>query len=429
MRAITAISLFVVLLLQSVTAQESLRKYADALGLNIGVAIKDSYISGTDAISTTHNAIVKTQFNTVVCENAMKANDIAPTKTSYNFSPADKVVDFAVANKMKIRGHTLVWYFQNASWLTKGPRDTLLANMKYHIQQEVGHYKGKLYQWDVVNEPFAEDGTFRTINNPWQTIIGDDYIDSAFVYAHAADPDAKLYINEYTTTFPGPKADALYAKVKKMLANGIPVQGVGFQCHEKAVQDLAAAGVAEGFAYSLKRFAALGVELAVTELDLESGDPVSQAANYATYLRVVLAVPQCKTFVLWGVSDKDSWRASGTPLIYDRNFAAKPAYDSLLAVLKKASTETVPADCHKFDAPLRRGTLHYDRVSNTLSLLTSPWKIDAVLCELFDLRGVKTAVFSLHPEAVVPLASFKHAEGSFIIRSGHETLLLGGVRR
>ncbi|MBN1575296.1 MAG: endo-1,4-beta-xylanase [Chitinispirillaceae bacterium] len=402
-------------------AQESLRKYADSLGLNIGVAIRESYITGTGSSATTHNNIVKTEFNTVVCENAMKSQNLAYSKTTYNFSTADNVVDFAIANKMKIRGHTLVWYRQNAQWLISGDREMLLANMKYHIEKVMGHYRGKIYQWDVVNEPFDEAGSgkFRTDNNPWQTVIGEDYIDSAFVYAHAADPGCKLYINEFGTTFPGPKSEALYDKVKEMLDNGIPVHGVGFQCHEGAVEDTVAAGLYAGIKYNFNRFAELGLDLAVTELDIQSSDPKAQADNYRVYLQVALSFPQCRTFVIWGVSDKDSWRSSGTPLIYDGNFKPKPAYDALLAVLKDP-TPVVLVD-RRARRLTKAGYLVYDRANNTVRV-NDPSSNGPAIMEMFDLRGARIAKVTLRANNPLPLSSMKTAPGTALIRVKDEVV-------
>jgi endo-1,4-beta-xylanase len=286
------------------SASEPLRDYADKVGFNVGVAIKESYITSNNA---THNNLVKKEFNTIVCENAMKAQNVAPSKNSYDFTIPDQVVNFALANNMKIRGHTLVWYNQNPDWLASGTRQTLLQNMKYHIEKVMSHYKGKLFQWDVVNEAFADNGGEYRPENPYYQIIGEDYIDSAFVYAHNVDPDCKLFINDYNNSYINDKSTALYNKVKRMVDAGIPVNGVGFQCHERSAKK--APDLYKKIRDNFDRFAALGLEIAITEIDIRLWDSTLavQGEVYATFMKVALDMPECNTFVVWGVRDQDSW--------------------------------------------------------------------------------------------------------------------------
>ncbi|MBN1575295.1 MAG: endo-1,4-beta-xylanase [Chitinispirillaceae bacterium] len=396
---------------------EPLRYYAEKIGLNIGVAIKETYITGNNQ---THNNLVRTEFNTIVCENAMKAQNIAPAQNSYNFSAADQVVNFALQNQMKVRGHTLVWYNQNPSWLSGGSRQSLLSNMKYHIEKVMGHYKGKFYHWDVVNEAFADEGGgYRSC--PWYTIIGEDYIDSAFVYARRADPGCKLFLNDYNNSYINDKSTAIYNKVKKMLENGIPVHGVGFQCHErtsKMTPELFGR-IKENF----DRFAALGLEIAITEIDIrtESGSNAKvQAEVYATFLRVGMSMPKFTTFMIWGVRDQDSWTgAEQNALIFDNSFRPKPAYDSLLAVLKYP-TSLLPVD-RRAHYLTQLGDLVFNPANNTVRVNDPLLNRPAVL-EMFDLRGARMAKVTLRANYPLPLSSMKTAPGTAVIKAPGTTM-------
>nr|MCU0609371.1 endo-1,4-beta-xylanase [Chitinispirillaceae bacterium] len=242
-------------------AQETLKTHADRLGLNFGTCVGTAFNANEQA----YVDILKREFNTVVCENAMKADATEPRQGTFSFTNADKLVAFAQQNSMKIRGHTLVWHNQNPSWLANGTwtRQTLLAAMKAHINGVAGHYRGNIFEWDVVNEAFDDAGAGAMRNSFWRKTIGPDFIDSAFVYAHAADPSALLYYNDYSTITVNAKSTAIYNKIKSMLDNKIPVHGIGFQSHQTI-------GEYSGSFYNniktnLDRFAALGLKIAITE--------------------------------------------------------------------------------------------------------------------------------------------------------------------
>jgi endo-1,4-beta-xylanase len=359
------------------SASEPLRDYADKVGFNVGVAIKESYITSNNA---THNNLVKKEFNTIVCENAMKAQNVAPSKNSYDFTIPDQVVNFALANNMKIRGHTLVWYNQNPDWLASGTRQTLLQNMKYHIEKVMSHYKGKLFQWDVVNEAFADNGGEYRPENPYYQIIGEDYIDSAFVYAHNVDPDCKLFINDYNNSYINDKSTALYNKVKRMVDAGIPVHGVGFQCHERSAKK--APDLYKKIRDNFDRFATLGLEIAITEIDIRLWDSTLavQGEVYATFMKVALDMPECNTFVVWGVRDQDSWvGADQYALLFDNDFKPKPAYDSLNVLLKNVPPIAI------IDHNCNDGLKKPELITKTGTALVQKRPYTS----MFDLRGVR----------------------------------------
>ncbi|MGW2521759.1 endo-1,4-beta-xylanase [Streptomyces sp. NPDC001617] len=312
------------------SAATTLRGYADGRGVKIGAAVGDTPL-GSDSSYTT---VLDREFNSVTAENAMKWDAVEPTRGSFNWAAADRLVAHAQAHHQGVRGHTLVWYAQLPSWLKNGnfSASELNSILKSHIDTEVGRYKGKVYAWDVVNEAFNDDGSMR--GSLWQTKLGTGYIASALKWAHAADPAAKLYINDYNIEGTGAKSNALYALAKQLLANGVPLNGIGFQSH------FVVGGVPSSMKANLKRFSDLGLEVSVTELDIRIPLPASaaelaqQSTDYKTASENCLGVARCAGITTWGITDKYSWvpgtfSGYGAALPYDENYAAKPAYTGL----------------------------------------------------------------------------------------------------
>ncbi|MFM8971355.1 MAG: endo-1,4-beta-xylanase, partial [Actinomycetota bacterium] len=242
-------------------------------------------------------ALIAGQFSSVTPENVMKWEVVHPGPATWNHAPGDAVVDFAEAHGQRVRGHALVWHRQNPAWLTGGSytRDELIAILEEHISTLVGRYRGRIAQWDVVNEAIADDGTLR--DTIWSRGIGPEYLRLAFEFAHAADPDAELFINDYLIERGGPKAATLLWIVASLRAQGVPIHGVGYQVHALLPSLMP---TPEQFADEMRRFASRGLLVEITEMDVAlrlptdpSSDPQRQADAYGSAVMACLAVPEC----------------------------------------------------------------------------------------------------------------------------------------
>jgi endo-1,4-beta-xylanase len=285
-----------------------------------------------------YRELAATQLTSVTPENAMKWGPVEPARGQFDWKGADALVAFAKANGQKIRGHTLVWHSQLPSWLINGAfaptelKDLMVA----HIATEAGRYKGMIYAWDVVNEPFADDGGWR--RSIWYDAMGPDYVATALKAARAADPGAKLYVNDYNVETDGPKMRALYDLVASLKRAGAPIDGVGLQSH------FVAGAVPKDIQSVMGKFAGLGVDVAVTELDLRirlPGDDralAAQAADYASIVRGCRATPRCVGVTTWGITDDHSWIPSffagyGAALPFDAAYQPKPAVAAMIEAL------------------------------------------------------------------------------------------------
>jgi len=309
----------------------TLRQLAKPTKVRVGTAVNTSALD-EDA---TYRTLVAQQFDSVTPENVMKWEVVQPERSRWDFTEADQLVAFAKANKQKVRGHTLVWHNQLPAWLTQGTwtKQQLRSILREHIRTEVGHFKGQIWAWDVVNEAFNEDGTLR--DTLWLRELGPSYIADAFRWAHQADPKALLFYNDYNIEGVNAKSDAVYDLVRQLKRDGVPIQGVGVQGHLDTQYDLP-----QDMQQNLHRFGKLGMRTAVTEADVRVTLPVSaeerqaQSAGYSSMLQSCLLERSCVSFTVWGLTDKYSWvpdtfEGQGYANLYTEDYQAKAAYDAV----------------------------------------------------------------------------------------------------
>ncbi|MEU1469002.1 endo-1,4-beta-xylanase [Streptomyces sp. NPDC005761] len=316
----------------SASQQGTLHELAAAQGKYFGSATDNPELP-----DAAYAATLGSEFGQITPGNSMKWDTTEPVQGQFNFAKGDVITDFAQQHGQTVRGHTLVWHSQLPGWVGALPSAQVEAAMTNHVTAEATHYRGAVDAWDVVNEPFNEDGTYRT--SPFYTAMGSDYIATALRAAHAADPDAELYLNDYNIEGLGAKSDAMYALVSELLDEGVPLDGVGMQAH-LAVQ--------YGFPYqmqaNMQRFADLGLDVAVTELDVRMQLPADAAktATQSSYYRQVteacLAVQRCVGITVWDYTDKYSWVPStfpgqGAANLYDESLLPKPAYSAVRTAL------------------------------------------------------------------------------------------------
>ncbi len=312
---------------------QTLRSLADARGIYIGTAVSPAHLSEPAYADT-----LAREFNQAEPENAMKFGPIHPAQSTYNFPPADAVVEFAQAHKMAVRGHTLVWHNQVAAWVKNGnfTPEQLSAILHEHIKTVVGRYAGKVYAWDVVNESFESDGSLR--KTIWSGAPG--YIEQAFRWTREADPKALLFYNDFAAEVVNRKSDAIYKMAQDFKTRGIPLDGIGLQMHVGLKP-----GSIDSIAANIQRITELGLQVQITELDVKLPiDPATppspdlleaQAKTYRDIVAMCLANRRCTAIQTWGFTDRYSWipannKGFGAALPFDADYHPKPAYRAIL---------------------------------------------------------------------------------------------------
>ncbi|MGW7458780.1 non-reducing end alpha-L-arabinofuranosidase family hydrolase [Streptomyces sp. NPDC054797] len=320
----------VVTLLPSSAGAASLGTQAAPSGRYFGTALAAGRLG-----DSRYTAIADREFTMVTPENEMKWDAVEPSRDHFNFGPADQIVNRAAAHGQRLRGHTPVWHSQLPSWVSSiGDANTLRSVMNHHITTLMSHYKGKIYAWDVVNEAFA-DGSTQHRSSVFQNVLGNGFIEEAFRTARAADSSAKLCYNDYNIeNWSDAKTQGVYAMVKDFTSRGVPIDCVGFQSH------FGAGGPPASFQTTLSNFAALGVDVQITELDIAGASPT----HYANTVKACLSVARCTGITVWGVRDSDSWRSGESPLLFDGNGNPKAAHTAVVNAFKAApGTPSGPA--------------------------------------------------------------------------------------
>jgi endo-1,4-beta-xylanase len=326
----------------------TLRELAEQRGIRIGAAANPSHLN-----EPAYSTILGSEFNGLEPENAMKFASLHPrpdTDTKpYDFAAADELVAFAKKHNMAVRGHTLVWHRQIPDWVTKSnyaPRQ-LNNILRSHIEAVLAHFGESVYAYDVVNEAFEDDGSMRRtpwydqpgIGFAWQ---GTKYIEQALLWAHAANPKAKLFYNDYDVELVNKKSEAMYRMAAEFVRRGVPLNGVGLQMHiDLGFDDPAKL---RSLVQNMERFAKLGLEVHITELDiaLSSNDAANldkQAKLYGEIARACIEQPACKVLQTWGFTDKYSWipnarKGFGWALPWGVDFQKKPAYGAIAAAMR-----------------------------------------------------------------------------------------------
>jgi endo-1,4-beta-xylanase len=310
----------VVVLSGTANAATTLGASAAERGRYFGAAVSASHLGEAQYVNT-----LNTEFNSVTPENEMKWDALEPNRNQFNWTNADRIFNHARGRGMSVRGHTLVWHSQLPGWVGGLDTANLRSAMVNHINQVMGHWRGQIHSWDVVNEAFEENGSRR--QSAFQQRLGNGYMEEAFRAARAADPAAKLCYNDYNTDGINAKSNAVFALVQDFKNRGVPIDCVGFQSHFNAQSP-----VPSNYRENLARFANLGVDVQITELDIE-GSGQAQANNYTNVVNACLAVSRCTGITVWGIPDHYSWRPNGTPLLFNNSYQKKPAYTAVLNAL------------------------------------------------------------------------------------------------
>ncbi|MGY0066990.1 endo-1,4-beta-xylanase [Streptomyces sp. QTS137] len=320
--ALLTVTALVALPQSTAHAADTLGAAAAEKGRYFGAAVAANHLGEAQYVNT-----LNTEFNSVTAENEMKWDALEPSRGSFSFGNADRIVNHAQSRGMAVRGHTLVWHSQLPGWVSGLGASELRSAMNNHINQVMAHYRGKIHSWDVVNEAFQDGNSGARRSSPFQDRLGNGFIEEAFRTARAADPNAKLCYNDYNTDGINAKSNAVYNMVRDFKSRGVPIDCVGFQSHFNS-----ASPVPSDYRANLQRFADLGVDVQITELDIE-GSGAAQATSYGNAVTACLAVARCTGITVWGIPDKYSWRSGGTPLLFDDNYNKKPAYHAVLSAL------------------------------------------------------------------------------------------------
>lgn len=371
-----------------------LRQYLEEVNSEkrIGVAVSNWRYNVTNNQSSSLSNLISQNFNLCVAEDEMKPNATQPSQGYFDFGQGNALISYAQNKNMDVRGHTLVWHNQLPEWISADgkkndknwTRQQLLDIMKEHVTRTVKAYGSKILEWDVVNETLDDDQScVRTDphsyqlrkQSVWVSVIGEDFIDSAFVWARQANPDIKLYLNDYDCEFSHTaKATALYNLARRMKESGTPIDGVGLQCHLKTSNTFSQKELDN----TVKRFASIGLNCIFTEVDVTlvantTEEKQKQANIYGQIAEVFLHNDNCPHMLIWGIADNYSWITGGNPLLFDNNLGQKPAYKSIRQALHDyAARQMVATGIEKTTTTPEKGIVEVTRYDASGRRLSTP---------------------------------------------------------
>jgi endo-1,4-beta-xylanase len=328
-------------------------------------------VAGFKLSDSAYTTILNREFTMVTPENEMKLDATEPQQGRFTYRSAEQIVDHARSRGMQVRGHTLAWHAQQPSWPQGMSGNALRQALLNHVTQVATHFRGQLYSWDVVNEAFADGNSGARRDSNFQR-TGNDWIEAAFRAARAADPGAKLCYNDYNIdNWTWAKTQGVYNMVRDFKARGVPIDCVGLQSHFNRDSPYVS-----NYRTTLSSFAALGVDVQITELDIEGAPP----DTYRSVVEDCLAVARCNGITVWGIRDSDSWRSHQSPLLFDNSGQKKAAYDAVLAALNSGSPPTTPlpttpppTDPPPSDPPPTTPPPGQDGCSATVTVTVNQW--------------------------------------------------------
>ncbi|WP_203718229.1 endo-1,4-beta-xylanase [Asanoa siamensis] len=340
---------------------------AERGGRYFGTAVAASRL-GDSAYTT----LLNREFNQVTPENEMKIDATEPQRGQFTYGNADRIVQHATSRGMRVRGHTLAWHSQQPGWMQSLSGSTLRQAMLNHVTQVATHFRGQVTWWDVVNEAYADGSSgARRDSNLQRT--GNDWIEAAFRAADAADPNAQLCYNDYNIdNWNDAKTQAVYRMVQDFRSRGVPIDCVGLQSHFTG-----GSNYPSNYRTTLSSFAALGVDVHITELDIRN----APADAYRNVVNDCLAVSRCRGITVWGIRDSDSWRSGESPLLFDGGGNKKAAYNAVLTALNNGTTPpgtptTPPPAGGSCTAGITPGTVWGDRYNTSVTVSgASTWTV------------------------------------------------------
>jgi endo-1,4-beta-xylanase len=311
---------------------DTLRAAAVASGRRVGTAVQSGLLN-----EARYSGTVAREFNYLTAEYEMKWAAIEATRGSSDFTAGDAIVSFARGQGMDVKGHALLWHQALPAWVSGLSPSDLRAAVATHIREVADHFRGRVHAWDVVNEAVSDDGV-NLRDTVFRQKLGDGYIAEAFRLAREADPGALLFYNDYGGEGSSAKSNRIYDLVRSLLADGVPIDGIGLQMHVSANSRPGDASIAA----NMQRLAGLGLRVHISEMDVKvngvAGSTAmkldAQKAAYKSIVAVCVAEPRCEAVTFWGVSDAHTWITGDTPLLFDAQYAAKPAYTGVLDALR-----------------------------------------------------------------------------------------------